>query len=634
MKNKFSIAMSLAVVLAMLLTSMALAAELVTAEVTGIANDVTVTQGTSVTSTINLSATGAIDCTITSANASTATVDTSYSLNSSGALTTGSPSSAFKFYSNGVPQGGSGNCGVTWDTASTPYSVTATFSAAATTPIGNYTVTLQDSSAGTTDTADITNPSVSGGKLGDTTPTTITVHVVAPVVTDSTPPVITPSVNCDNPGNAPWCKGTITVSWSVTDAESAITSSSGCGTSTISSDTGASGMTLTCNATSTGGTSSQSVTVYRDGTAPSISGSVSPAAAGTGWYNASTGAPTVSFACSDTGGSGLVSCTPASTLGNGADQSVTGTATDGAGNSASATVADIDVDLNAPTISASISPAASGTGWYNIATGAPTVSFSCNDTGGSGLAAGACPGSHSFGEGANQSFNATVTDIASNTSAPAGVSGINVDLTAPALNITGAASGTSGVCSALPSRPTFGPSDNLSGIASQSDSWTTPSTPSGVGTYTYNATATDVAGNTTSETRTYTVNYSGAFSGYLQPINTDGSSRFKLGSTIPVKFQLTCSGVSISNAVAKLYVAKGDNVPDPGVDEAISTAASTTGNLFRYDSTAQQYIFNLSTKLGYTNPGGSTVSFSTGTWTLKILLDDGNWYSVNVQLPR
>jgi len=96
-----------------------------------------------------------------------------------------------------------------------------------------------------------------------------------------------------------------------------------------------------------------------------------------------------------------------------------------------------------------------------------------------------------------------------------------------------------------------------------------------------------------------------------------------------------CGTTPIANATAWMYVAKGDNVADPGTDEAISTAASTTGNLFRYDSTAQQYIFNLSTKLGYTNPGSSTpTSFSTGTWTLKILLDDGTWQSIKVQLPK
>ena len=74
------------------------------------------------------------------------------------------------------------------------------------------------------------------------------------------------------------------------------------------------------------------------------------------------------------------------------------------------------------------------------------------------------------------------------------------------------------------------------------------------------------------------------------------------------------------------------------MDEAVSTAAATSGNLFRYDELSKQYIFNLSTKAGYTNPSGSgssnVTSFSQGTWTLWILLDDGSSRSVKIQLVK
>ena len=120
---------------------------------------------------------------------------------------------------------------------------------------------------------------------------------------------------------------------------------------------------------------------------------------------------------------------------------------------------------------------------------------------------------------------------------------------------------------------------------------------------------------------------------YLQPVNKDGASRFKLGSTIPVKFQAVCSGSPIATVVARLYVKQGDAQPDPGVDEAFSTSAATSGNLFRWSD--GQYIFNLSTKLGHGNPDGTNVAaFSPGTWTLKIGLDDGTWRSVNIQLVK
>jgi hypothetical protein len=84
-----------------------------------------------------------------------------------------------------------------------------------------------------------------------------------------------------------------------------------------------------------------------DQTAPSIVPSVGPVPAGTGWWNASTGAPTATFSCSDDG-SGVATCSDPFAFGEGAGQSTTGTATDLAGNSSAADVSGIDVDLTGP----------------------------------------------------------------------------------------------------------------------------------------------------------------------------------------------------------------------------------------------------------------------------------------------
>jgi hypothetical protein len=84
-----------------------------------------------------------------------------------------------------------------------------------------------------------------------------------------------------------------------------------------------------------------------DQTAPSIVPSVGPAAAASGWWNAATGAPTVTFTCSDAT-SGVVDCADAYTFGEGVDQSISGSASDAAGNTAFAAVTDIDVDLTGP----------------------------------------------------------------------------------------------------------------------------------------------------------------------------------------------------------------------------------------------------------------------------------------------
>jgi hypothetical protein len=111
------------------------------------------------------------------------------------------------------------------------------------------------------------------------------------------------------------------------------------------------------------------------------------------------------------------------------------------------------------------------------------------------------------------------------------------------------------------------------------------------------------------------------WSGILQPIDADGSSVFKLGSTVPVKFRLIGASAGITNLVANLSVAKVTSFVTGTDIEAVSTAAATTGNAFRYDAATDQYIFNLSTK-----------SLSKGTWRLSIDMHDGVARFVNISL--
>jgi hypothetical protein len=82
---------------------------------------------------------------------------------------------------------------------------------------------------------------------------------------DTTPPVIAPLVG-GTAGDNGWYRSNVTVNWNVTDAESDISASQGCGQTTVTRDT--TGTTFTCTATSEGGTSSASVTIKRDTIAP------------------------------------------------------------------------------------------------------------------------------------------------------------------------------------------------------------------------------------------------------------------------------------------------------------------------------------------------------------------------------
>ena len=326
-------------------------------------------------------------------------------------------------------------------------------------------------------------------------------------------------------------------------------------------------------------------------------------------------------------------------------------AKDNAGNTETAKSVTIKIDKTAPVIS-DLGPTSSpnGAGWYKndvvnrfkAADGLSGLNAACQTAFPDVVAGGRAQSKTTFGEGTAVTVSSSgCTDDAGNSAAAIDSAAFKIDTTAPDLGITDSNAASYSFCggAARPSKPVFSPTDALSGLDGSGETWTTPATPNGVGTYTYSAHAQDKAGNAASYgPKNYTVLYGAAVAlvPYLQPINADGSSRFKLGSTIPVKFQALCNGTPVA-VVAKMYVKQGDSQPDPGVDEAISTAAATTGNLFRFTgSPDNQYIFNLSTKLGYVNPSPEPAinNFGQGTWTLKIGLDDGTFRPVNVQLVR
>ena len=88
---------------------------------------------------------------------------------------------------------------------------------------------------------------------------------------DNTPPVITASVQPPSPdGSNGWYHTPPAVSWSVIDLETPISSTTGCSPTTVTADTPSTGVTLTCTATSGGGTSSKSVVIRHDATPPTI----------------------------------------------------------------------------------------------------------------------------------------------------------------------------------------------------------------------------------------------------------------------------------------------------------------------------------------------------------------------------
>jgi len=94
------------------------------------------------------------------------------------------------------------------------------------------------------------------------------------VQVDVTPPVIVPNIS-GTLGNNGWFQSNVPASWSVTDPESGIASSSGCGQTTLTTDTR--GVALTCSATNgVGISSSVPVTIKIDKTNPVLSGMPAP----------------------------------------------------------------------------------------------------------------------------------------------------------------------------------------------------------------------------------------------------------------------------------------------------------------------------------------------------------------------
>lgn len=195
---------------------------------------------------------------------------------------------------------------------------------------------------------------------------------------------------------------------------------------------------------------------------------------------------------------------------------------------------------------------------------------------------------------------------------------LNIDKTPPNVAITGVTNGATYTLGCAPTA-SFTATDTLSGVATNNGSLTGGNA-NGAGSFAYTASATDVAGNSATQKANYSVAYN--FIGFLQPINMDGSSIFKLGSAVPIKFQLTdCNGVAITTAVGTLAVFKITDALLGTVEEVTvdSTGTANTDNLFRYN--APNYIYNLDTK-----------PYTAGTYQLQAILDDGTIRSVNVSL--
>jgi hypothetical protein len=227
-------------------------------------------------------------------------------------------------------------------------------------------------------------------------------------------------------------------------------------------------------------------------------------------------------------------------------------------------------------------------------------------------------GSYSFTLKVTDPFGATATSTVNVTVLPEPNSGPSVNGGSDVVGVAGA----NGQATVSLTATSSDPENDALTIkwfegATQIGTGATLSATLSAGSHTLTVTATDPYGATASDTVVVSVQYSGDF--FNQPINNDGSSIFKQGSTVPVKFTLTGASAN-ANIVAHIYIAKVTNNIIGTEVEPVSTVQADSGNLFRSGG-GGQWIFNMSTK-----------NLTAGTYQIRADLGDGVLHTVLISL--
>jgi hypothetical protein len=431
------------------------------------------------------------------------------------------------------------------------------------------------------------------------------------VACDTTPPVITPNVS-GTLGDNDWYTSDVDLNWSVVDAESTVTSSTGCDAVAITADQAAT--TYTCSATSSGGTGSQSVSIKRDATAPVITpGDVND----TTWR---TTPLSQTFTTSDAT-SGLATPGDASfTLEASAESADANTPTsdsrtvsDNAGNSTTRTLS-ARIDQTSPVVSyTSVSGTTGTNGWY---TSAVVATFTALDAL-SGPASQTGTASSGTTEGEVTLFSGVFSDTAGNTTAAGAASqSFNVDLSDPTVP-TFSSFPTAAYATMVPPAPTCASSDAVSGLAS----CVVTGYSTAVGTHTLTATATDNAGRTATETLTYTVS-AWTLRGFFSPVDMAGVwNTVKGGSTVPLKFE-AFAGTELTSISAIRSFTQRQVSCSAGTTLVDDIEVTTTGGTsLRYDATAGQFIQNW-----------QTPKKPSTCWIVTMTTQDGSTLSANFML--
>jgi hypothetical protein len=401
----------------------------------------------------------------------------------------------------------------------------------------------------------------------------------ASFVLDNTGPTILP-VRAPSPNAAGWNRGTTMLSWFVSDAGSGVASGAAPTGSTFVDETAGTDMFVTVG-DRVGNAATGAVTVRLDRTPPSILAVAAPAPNPAGWNRAPV---EVSFACADAL-SGVAACPPPATLGfDGADQSVSGTAADVAGNLAAPATASVSIDTTPPVLSGTPTTAPNAHGWY---AGDVTIAWAASD-GLSGLDGPAPADATITGEGAALTATATIADVAGNTTT-AGSPVVRIDRTPPEVRLEGGpVDGATYAVGSVPPAPACVAEDGLSGIDGDCALEGYAAT---AGTHTLMATVRDRAGHVASIRTSYTVT-AWTMTGFAAPVITGQALNVvKGGSTIPLKFEVWDGETELTStdAIAGLTVQPVACWGLPSVVEVLGEPATEDSRL-RYDDEAGQFV--------------------------------------------
>jgi hypothetical protein len=389
--------------------------------------------------------------------------------------------------------------------------------------------------------------------------------------TDTTIPTIFASV-LPAPNAAGWNNTPVTVTFTCGDAVSGVAS---CPSPIAVTTQGANQVISGTVVSNSGNTAMASATINLDTTPPVITATTTPPPNAAGIYISSV---TVTFTCSDAI-SGIAICPPPQLVTTqGANQVISGTATDIAGNTATVRVT-LNIQTNPPpTITAAVSPSPNASGWNNTPV---TVTFTCS--GGSGGIASCTPPVTVSTEGANQVITGTAVDQSGQT-ANTSVT-VSLDLTPPTITPTVSPAPNAAGWNNTNVTVSFQCKDNLSGVASCPPA--IPVTTQAVTVVTSQA-ATDVAGNSITSSvvvkldtapPTVTITSPAAGSVYAPQTTVSGTVSDALSGVASVSCNSTSAQLSGSTFTCTTTLSVGADIISATAVDAAGNSAATNVNV-------------------------------------------------------